>query len=140
MKKILFLIGVTLSLVACNAELSRITLQSPKGEQTTLFVERAMSDEERTKGLMHREMVTHGMLFIFENEQPLNFWMKDMLVPLDIIYFDGKGNFVSSKTMAPCEKDPCATYPSARPAMYALEMPAGFLAENPIGKNWKILP
>ena len=78
------------------------------------------------------------MLFIFSAPQQLSFWMKNTLIPLDILYFDSEGNFVSSSTMEPCTKDPCATYPSAGPAQYALEVNAGFAVENGINEAWSL--
>jgi len=66
-----------------------------------------------------------GMLFVFDKEADLTFWMFNTLIPLDIVFFDSQGGFVSSTRMEPCPAKPCPTYPSGAPARYALEMPAG---------------
>ena len=76
---------------------------------------------------------------MFGAEQPLSFWMKSTLIPLDIMYFDAQGNFVSSATMEPCKRDPCPSYPSSGFAQFVLEMPAGYMAEKGIGLGWKML-
>ena len=66
-----------------------------------------------------------GMLFVYNEERILSFWMKNTLIPLDIIFID-KGNIiVDIKTMLPCENNPCPSYASDKPAMYALEINAG---------------
>ena len=90
---------------------------------------------------MHRTSLAsdHGMLFVFDHEAPLTFWMKNTLIPLDIIYFAHDGSFVSSTTMVPCTGDPCTIYPSRAPASYALEVPAGFLQQHPVDAQWKLI-
>ncbi len=149
MKHILLKVGIgTLVLLAlivagsflmpATAPLHPITLQSPDGKTITLDVEHAVTESQQARGLMNRRSVTHGMLFVFTDDALRTFWMKNTLVPLDIIFFDDRGRFVSSTTMQPCTGDPCPLYSSDGLAMYALEMPAGFVAERGVGKNWKI--
>ncbi len=79
-----------------------------------------------------------GMLFTFETEQTLRFWMKNTLIPLDIIYFDAQKRFVSALTMTPCAADPCSTYSSRYSALYALEVPAGSVAAWGVGEGWTL--
>jgi len=96
------------------------------GRQYT--VELALSHPARMRGLMFREALPqdHGMLFVFEREQPLAFWMKNTLIPLDILYFDDSLRLVSiSADTPPCRTPYCPNYPSARPARYVLELNAG---------------
>ena len=61
--------------------------------QKTLFLELALDDPTREKGLMHRNHLgkAEGMLFVFENPQPMRFWMKNTRIPLDIGYFGTDG-------------------------------------------------
>ncbi|HEX5756183.1 MAG TPA: DUF192 domain-containing protein [Arenimonas sp.] len=92
-------------------------------------VEIADDFESRARGLMFRDQLRpdHGMLFVYEREQPLAFWMKNTRIPLDILFFDQERRLVSIlKRVPPCSLgDRCPSYPSRKPAMYALELNAG---------------
>ncbi len=97
-----------------------------KGQRYTVEV----ADEPRSWqiGLMFRDKMPldHGMLFIFPDEEPRGFWMKNTRIPLDILYFDRDLRLVSVAHRAqPCKADPCPSYPSAKPARYVLELNAG---------------
>ena len=96
-------------------------------------LEIAATSEERARGLMHRESLPQdaGMLFVFSQESTLNFWMKNTLIPLDILYIDSMGVVVDIQTMETQIGAPTSelrTYPSAAPAQYALEINAGLAA------------
>ncbi|MBI4995008.1 DUF192 domain-containing protein [Candidatus Peregrinibacteria bacterium] len=112
----------------------KIELLTAAGK-TELIVEVADSEEEREKGLMEREKLEsgRGMLFIFEDEAPRNFWMKNTKIPLDIIFFSAKKEIVSFvEWMDPCKTPQCPGYSSGMPAMYALEVPTGFIKEKAV--------
>lgn len=131
----------SLALVSCNpAEGAwNVQLHGPNGPPIPLNVEIARTPEEKQTGLMGRQKLeSDGMLFLFEQEQELFFWMKNTLIPLDIMYFDEAGVLVSTTTMEPCISDPCPSYPSKGEAMYALEVEKGFLEDNAIGPGWRI--
>ena len=92
-------------------------------------LEIAATPEQRSRGLMHRESLPEdvGMLFVFSSENTLSFWMKNTLIPLDILYIDSAGVVVDIQTMVPQPGAPSSelrTYPSAAPAQYALEINA----------------
>lgn len=92
-------------------------------------VEVADDFEERARGLMFRDGLPadHGMLFVYDQEQPLAFWMKNTRIPLDILFFDRERRLVSvRKRVPPCSLgDRCPSYPGHKPAMYVLELNAG---------------
>lgn len=88
----------------------------------------ATDDASRELGLMNRTSLAadHSMLFIFVNDEPRAFWMKNTLIPLDILYFDKERKLISMQLNAqPCKADPCAIYPSDGSARYVLELQAG---------------
>ncbi|WP_425493871.1 DUF192 domain-containing protein [Dyella silvatica] len=88
----------------------------------------ATDDASRERGLMMRTELAadHSMLFVFADTDQRSFWMKNTLIPLDILFFDADRKLVSMQLNAlPCKADPCATYPSDKPARYVLELAAG---------------
>ena len=91
-------------------------------------VELATNEAAREHGLMMRTSLApdHGMLFVFPDTAPRGFWMKNTLIPLDILYFDANRKLVSAQLdVPPCRADPCPIYPSTGPARYVLELSAG---------------
>lgn len=89
----------------------------------------ATDDASRELGLMNRTELAadHSMLFVFVDDEPRAFWMKNTLIPLDILYFNKERQLVSMQLNAqPCKADPCAIYPSGdQYARYVLELKAG---------------
>ena len=87
------------------------------------------------RGLMERESLAEdrGMIFIFSDEKIRSFWMKNTLIPLDLIFMAADGRVVDiKKDFLPCQSDPCETYSSAGPAKYVLEINAGQVDKNNI--------
>ena len=105
-------------------------------------VEIADSSEEQALGLMFRDSMPpdQGMLFIFPNEAPRSFWMKNTRIPLDIMYFDKELRLVSiSADTQPCRVRRCPSYPSVVPAQYVLELNAGKATELGVGIGDKLI-
>jgi len=65
-----------------------------------------------------------GMLFAWEEPTSTSFWMKDVILPLDIVFFGEDRSLVDYFTMPLCTTDDCPSYPAAGSFMYAVEMPA----------------
>ena len=100
-----------------------------------IFVEVPDDLEEHMRGLMFRQYLpwNAGMLFAFNNEEPRTFWMKNTLIPLDMIFIGDNSEIVDViENVPPCEQDPCPSYPSKEPAQYVLEVNAGFVQQNGI--------
>ncbi|MBJ7410145.1 MAG: DUF192 domain-containing protein [Phenylobacterium sp.] len=92
-------------------------------------VEVADSDREREYGLMCRRSLAadRGMLFLFAKAGPQMFWMRNTLIPLDIIYIGENGRVVSiSRNVQPLDERGA---PSAGPAKFVLELAAGRAAQ-----------
>jgi uncharacterized membrane protein (UPF0127 family) len=115
-----------------------IFLFSESGEKIVLNAEIAKTPAEREKGLMFRKSLgeSDGMLFVFDNEEYLSFWMKNTFIPLDIAYIDKKGIINEIYYMAPI--DISNIYSSIKPAMYALEVNAGWFDKHKIKIGSKI--
>ena len=91
---------------------------------------------------MFREKLeeNEGMLFIFDDEKQVSFWMKNTLIPLDMIFINKNLEIVSVKTAVPCEKDPCQVYESSKPVKFVIEANAGFAFKNRIDVGDKLVP
>ncbi len=111
----------------------------PNGKIIT--AELAVSDAERARGLMNREIINpdQGMLFVFDNEGVHSMWMKNMLIPLDFLWLNREQRIVHiEENVPPCERDPCPSYASKIPAMYVLELKAGSIKHNRLNLYDKI--
>ena len=107
----------------------------------TFKVEIADTAEKQALGLMFRDSMAddEGMIFVFPNEAPRSFWMKNTRIPLDIMYFDKDLKMVSiSADTPPCRVSRCPSYPSTGPAMYVLELNAGKASELGVGPGDKL--
>lgn len=94
----------------------------------TFSTELALDDASREHGLMDRTKLAadHSMLFVFADSEPRYFWMKNTLIPLDILYFDKDRKLISIAADAqPCKADPCKVYSSYGSAQYVLELGGG---------------
>ena len=103
--------------------------------EKTVNAEIADSPAGWETGLMYRKSLApdSGMLFIFPDEDYRSFWMKNTLIPLDMLFISANGTIVDMKeSFQPCKADPCESYRSKEKAMYVLEVNAGFARENDI--------
>jgi uncharacterized protein len=88
----------------------------------------ADTPDSREQGLMWVEALpdpVQGMLFVFESPRRASFWMLNTPLPLDIWWFAEDGRQVGMTTMEPCPQQPCSSYLSPGPVLWALETPAG---------------
>ena len=102
-----------------------LLISNSNGEIKLFTVEIADNDETRSIGLMERENIPlgTGMLFIWEEEAYRNFWMKNTPSSLDILFFDGNGNFLNVAENT--EPFSLKNIQSSKPSQYVLELFAG---------------
>jgi hypothetical protein len=111
---------------------SSTKLHTIRINQLPLQVEIAQTSEASGLGLMFRENLpeNQGMLFVFPHQQTLSFWMRNTYIPLDIAFIDEAGSIVDIQRMEPLDES--KQYVSAAPALYALEVNAGWFAKHGI--------
>ena len=108
---------------ALDGETRTLTL-----DEERFVIELASTANSRQRGLMGRATLAahRGMLFLYAEEAPRRFWMRNVRFPIDILYLDADWRIVERVVDAPpCLSMPCAEYPSGQPARYVLELPAG---------------
>ena len=111
--------------------LPTVSIAMPDG--TTLQAEVARSEEERMVGMMFRTELKSGagMLFVFDRPTRQSFWMKNTLIPLDLVWLDERGRVVFwRERVSPCRADPCPSYGTMHAARFTLELKAGEIARR----------
>jgi uncharacterized membrane protein (UPF0127 family) len=104
---------------------SRVDLVRGNGTVMRIDVEIADSPDERAQGLMNRNSLSKeaGMLFIFDNDEPRYFWMKDTLIPLDMIFIASNLTIIDiHENATPLSEVAIA---SSGPCKYVLEVNGG---------------
>ena len=122
------LLVAALSLACCSARTERMERVQVTVGSTVFTVEVARTDAQRERGLMQRRSLgsREGMLFIFDADEHLTFWMKDTLVPLSIAFLSSEGRILQIEDMVPLSEKAIRSRLSAR---YALELPKGAYQE-----------
>ena len=103
-----------------------------RGGKVIVIAEIARTDAQRQQGLMYRKEIKDGlgMLFVYERDQVMSFWMKNTLVPLSIAYIAQDGRILEIFNMEPGDLNPVQ---SSRSVRYALEVPQGWFDRAGIG-------
>ena len=116
-----------------------IELAGTTGGNLVIVVEFASDEAQRRRGLMYREELAAGtgMLFIYQGEGMRAFWMKNTLIPLDMVFFDSAGRFVSLHRDVPPLT--LALRRSTAPAQYVLELNAGEAEKLGIGPETRLV-
>ena len=109
-----------------------LTIRSANGEHA-FTVEIAATPEEQERGLMFRHSLApdRGMIFPYDPPAAVSFWMKNTLIPLDMIWIDESRRIAHvAHDVPPCKSDPCPSYPPNAAAKYVLEVAAGVAARH----------
>lgn len=115
-------------LLTCISEAKLPTTTITISPGVKVEAELAYNDETRAQGLMFRESLPEdaGMLFVFPTIDQHGFWMRNTLIPLDLIWLNERKEIVYLVTAKPCRKEPCESYLPMQKAKYVLEVNAGF--------------
>ena len=127
MIKLLFLLLLAPVLASSDKQCSSISI-----EKVNLCVELAISQREKSKGLMYRKDLSNsdGMLFVWKNAGKRCMWMKNTSIPLSVAYLSKSGHILEIHDLKPfSEKSVC----SNQKARMALEMKQGWFQDNKIG-------
>ncbi len=132
----LIIVFILLSLtVSCGNGMQKVTIRVGKDNYS---VEIARTPPERQKGLMDRKSIPEysGMLFVFEKDQRLSFWMKNTLIPLSIAYISSNGIVKEIYSMVPKSLSPVNSIHFIR---YALELREGAFKHSGVKPGDRII-
>ena len=137
--KIFFVKNIKISIVFCALIIVVTGCNAPSSKDQVCFKQKCINVEivkeraERTRGLQFRKSMPEdfGMLFIFPESRRHSFWMKDTLIPLDIIWLDHGQRIVHiAFNVPPCPSHTsCPSYTPPRSALYVLEVNTGIAEE-----------
>jgi len=103
-------------------------IETGSGGRYHFTVEMALTPRQQGRGLMFREEMApdHGMLFLFEPERPVSFWMRNTPLSLDMLFIDAEGivTNIAARTTPMSDR----SYPSAGPVRAVLEINGGVAA------------
>lgn len=117
-----------------------LTITTAKGKSHKFIVEVARTPEEQARGLMERQSLdpNRGMIFPYQPPQPVAFWMKNTLIPLDMIFIAPGGIILRIEQAVPLSLEPVG---SGEAVEAVLEINAGRSAELGIAAgdrvDWK---
>lgn len=115
-----------------------LTFTAPSGSSVKIDIQIARTEFDRELGLMFRKSMdeNQGMLFIFPDSGIRSFWMRNTLIPLDMIFIDSAKTILNiAKNTTPYSD---ASYASAGAAKYVVEVNGGFTGRHNITAGDKI--
>lgn len=126
---------------SCKSEslpIKKLEIQTASGEIVSVKAEIADSQESRQRGFMFRKNIPDGtgMLFVFENDQILQFWMKNTPHPLSIAYISSDGSIRDIFDMTPYS---LSNVTSTGYVRYALEVPQGWFKKSGVAVGDRVI-
>lgn len=141
----MLLAAVLVSCSACKTDaekstvgkppVTEITIVTAAGDRLEVIAEVVATPQRRQKGLMFREDLEDGdgMLFVFSEEKEHSFWMKNTLIPLDIMFVGGDRRVVGIVHNARPKKESSLTV--GVPSHYVLEVPGGYCGRKGVHRG-----
>lgn len=123
------------SVAACSDPVEKKHYTQIEIGNTKIQAQLSVTPQDHIRGLQFVKQLPNnqGMLFIYGAPSVLSHWMKDTMIPLDIIWIDPHKKIIKISANVPiCLRDPCQIYRSDAVAKYALEVNAGFAAQHQI--------
>ncbi|MGP1593968.1 MAG: DUF192 domain-containing protein [Treponema sp.] len=128
-----FAVFILIETASCTGRIQRTELEIAAAGTSLVRIsaELALTKEEQQQGFMHRTEIpdSTGMLFVYDKDARLYFWMKDTPSPLSIAFIDSKGIIREIYDMQPFSLETISSTHSVR---YALEVPQGFFQRTGI--------
>ena len=144
-ESILFFFFVTLFLLFLFAEIvsSKATEYRRVIFPNGVHIKAEVADTRvlRERGLMFREKLSEdsGMLFVFSKAAPHRFWMKNVKMPLDMIWLDSTKQIIDIlDNVPPCLIDPCADFGPEGHAAFVIETAGGFAKKNRLARGMRV--
>jgi uncharacterized protein len=121
----LYLLSLALSATPDSG--NELLFYQVRAGERVFTVEVAASPSQKQLGLMHRKSLREngGLLMTFSGERKVSIWMKNVLIPLDVVWISSTGEVVDRKSLPVCRTNPCSIYQPALPARFVLEVAAG---------------
>jgi len=128
------------SVISCPRQklpVKKISIERDGQVIAVIKAEIAQTQEERNNGLMFRKKLPdgEGMLFVFETDHVMSFWMKNTYIPLSIAFITHDGRIIDIKDMYPRDT---SSVTSSRSARYALEAPQGWFSRSGVRTGDKV--
>lgn len=148
-KKSIFIILITLIILGCQQntfDISQYETTTTQINQTEIQLAIADTLEFQAQGFMNVTKIpeNEGMLFVYESPAPRSFWMKNTLLPLDIIFLNQNKEIINiHHNTPPCKEiDPeqtsCPSYLSSGPSQFIIELPSPQAEKLNLQENQKI--
>jgi len=127
-------------LVTCSTQkmpVQEILIERDGETVAVVNAEIARTQDDRYKGLMFRKKLPdgEGMLFVYDKDEVLSFWMKNTYVPLSIAFITYDGRIIDIKDMYPHDIN---SVTSSRSVRYALEVPQGWFSRVGVREGDKV--